>query len=436
VWRADPKSLLPDAAFALPQRVVSFPPPKLLPASLAGPEARLVLTDASDDGKRSYDTLVAVGRDGALVARAGVGEWCAIGTRRDDGLEKDVLFGRWAKLIAIAPDLSQGTLYVGPQDRTRAHPEDYRRTLERRAGFWPGSPDPALLALGETESFVEQAARLSDFMTEAFRCADRRGDWDLLLGYDPVLDETQHPLYLVDAHQPNGTADRRASAAVALKQAWRIADRTAAAYLRFASKGDVFIVSDHGTRPAYRAFHLLAEMRREGWVITRTVDGRTQVAPESPTTALVAGSLGFVVVNRDGMPGGVVSPKEADTLLGQIAAHLRQIVDEDGHPLFTIVATPAEAKGLGLHTPNAGDLVVATRSGVTLMTDLPGGKAPLLGPADQPGQHGAEPDPALDGIFVHVGEGIPHEHVPLFRSVDVAGAVAARLGIAPPGTER
>jgi hypothetical protein len=141
------------------------------------------------------------------------------------------------------------------------------------------------------------------------------------------------------------------------------------------------------------------------------------------------------VVNRAGkVPGGVVPEAEADALVRRIAAHLREELDDERHPLLTVVATPSEARSLGLDTPNAGDLVVAARSGVTLRIDLPGDSAPLVGPADQPGQHGGPPDPELDGIFVHVGDGIPHERVPVFREIDVAGAVAGRLGISPPGS--
>lgn len=435
VWHAEPGSPLADAAFALPAGIVSFSPPRSLPAPLLGDDGRLVLVDTEDDGRRGYDTLVAVGMDGALLARGRAGAWMPVAVRRDDGEVKGALFGRWLKLVTLAPDLSKVALYVGPRDRTRARPDDFRRTVERRAGFWPGSPDPALLALGDTESFLEQATRLSEYLGEAFRIADRRGDWDLLLGYDPVLDDTEHPLFLVDPRQPQGTAERRAAAAAALKQAWRIADRAAANYLSFASRGDVLLVSDHGTRPAFRAFHLLEAMRREGWVKARTLDGKTKPGPDSPATALVAGSFGFVVVNREGkVPGGVVPEREADALVRRIAAHMRGLKDETGHPLFTIVATPAEAHELGLDTPNAGDLVLAARSGVTLKLDFPGADAALLGPADQPGQHGAEPDPQLDGIFAHVGDGILRERVDVFRALDVARTVSSRLGIEPPGT--
>lgn len=436
VFSSDGTPPLPDLPFALPVGVVSFSPPRALPASLAGEEARLVLLDGTDDGRRGYDSLVAVSRSGALLGRARAGEWMPISWTRDDGDEKSVLFGRWVKLLALAPDLSRVAVYVGTASRTHARPDDFRRTLERRAGFWPGTPDLGLLARGEIGSFLEQADRLSTFLTACFRAAERRGDWDLLLGYDPVLDDVQHPLLYLDPRQPGATAERRAAAAAALRHAWKVADRAAAAYLTLASRADVFLVSDHGCRPAFRGFRILELLRREGWLKTRAgEDGAPGVTPDSPATAVVTGSLGYVVLNREGaMPGGVVAKEDADALARRIAARLRLATDDEGRPVFTVVATPSEAKALGLDTANAGDLVVVARPGITLKSDLVSEREPLLGPSDQPGQHGADADPELDGIFVHVGEGVPHERVPLVRSLDVARMVAGRLGITPPGS--
>ena len=54
-------------------------------------------------------------------------------------------------------------------------------------------------------------------------------------------------------------------------------------------------------------------------------------------------------------------------------------------------------------------------------------------PPDVAGQHGYGPDPALDGVFFHVGRGLEPARLPLVRAVDVAARVAARLGLSPPG---
>ena len=45
------------------------------------------------------------------------------------------------------------------------------------------------------------------------------------------------------------------------------------------------------------------------------------------------------------------------------------------------------------------------------------------------------PDPELDGIFFHVGEGIEPARLAVVKAVDVAPRVAARMGLSPPGAK-
>jgi len=81
-----------------------------------------------------------------------------------------------------------------------------------------------------------------------------------------------------------------------------------------------------------------------------------------------------------------------------------------------------------------GDLVLIAAGPRHLRGGLPpaGDLAPL-GPPDIPGQHGFDRDPALDGLYLHIGEGVPPAALGVVRELDVAGLVAVRLGIAPPG---
>jgi hypothetical protein len=437
-----------DALVALPTEQPSFSPPKTLPvrAPSASPggmldRLRFVAVDISDDGRRNYDLLLVLGSDGSVVAHARPGDWFSLSERRaEDRGDRDVLVGRWCKLLALPPDLSGIRIYVGGEGRSFASPDDFRRTLDREAGFWPGPPDDALLE-GEqdTRSFVEQEARFADFFQKAFAVADRRGDWDLLLAYVPCVDEAEHALLLSDPRQPSYTPERAALASAALHEVWRLADETASAYLSFAGRGDVFLVSDHGMRPVWRSFLLQELLRRKGFLeAVPGPRGRLATSPGSKVDAVAAGALGYVFVNRAGvLPGGTVEPGQADRLVRDVAAALRAEKDEKGTPVFSAVLTRSEARSLGLDHPNAGDLVVVAAGETTLRhgyTDRP--DAPLFVGAEPPGQHGFAPDPELDGIFFEVGDGVERKKVPLVRSVDVAAMVAARLGIAPPGKGR
>ena len=432
-----------DALLSLPPEASSFSPPKVLPVRPASSRGgvldglRFVAIDTSDDGRKNYDLLLVMKADGSIESRVRPGEWFELSERRaEDRGDADVLVGRWCKLVAFAPDLSAVRIYVGPEGRSFAAPADFRRTLDLEAGFWPGAPDDALL-LGDpdTRTYLEQAARFAGFFQKAFAVADRRGDWDLLLAYVPFVDEAEHALLLTDPSQPGYTPERAAAAAAALREVWKLADETAAAYLSFAGRGDVFLVSDHGMKAVCRSYLLQESLRRLGVLSTAPGPrGRLVTSPASRVDAVGAGAVGYVTVNRAGvLPGGIVPPEEADRLVRTLKASLQSERDEKGAPVFSAVLTRSEARSLGLDHPNAGDLVVVAADGVTFhhgFADRPDG--PLFVPAVPPGQHGFGPDPALDGIFLEVGDGIARKRVPVVREIDVAGTVAARLGISPP----
>ncbi|MFN7988012.1 MAG: alkaline phosphatase family protein [Thermoanaerobaculia bacterium] len=437
-------SAFPEAAVALPPELKSWSPPRLVrveaPAGRTSVAARplvLVLLDTVDDGRREYDTLAALDADGNLAGRLRPGDWLALDERREGTARR----GRWVKLLRLAPDASALSLYVGGTAQTEAWPDDFQRTLDRRCGFWPGPPDEELLEGPEPDvkSFLEMAERFSTFLASVYDVAERRGDWDLLLAYQPLVDEVAHVLAPPAPDEPGADAARAARGAAAVRESWRIADRAAARYLRFrALGGDVVVVSDHGLRPVRRAVYPAEVMRRKGWISTDVLAGRPVVRPDSPADVLVCGGSAFVVLNRAGaMPGGVLSPEEAAGVLADIAGAFRSLRDETGAALFEIVALRGESATLGLDHPNMGDLVLLAGRGTELRSGFPkaGEAAPLLLPAGLAAQHGYGPDPELDGLFFHVGDGLVPARHPSVRAVDVAARVAGRLGISPPGAK-
>jgi hypothetical protein len=437
-----PALQLADLLFALPRGNPSFSPPKALAVRLPEPETApltCALIDSTDDGRRNYDELLVVSPSGEVRARARAGEWFSLAERRgEDQGDRDVLVGRWLKVLSLAPDLSSVVLYVGPSGRNHAFPEDFRRTLDKRAGFWPGPPDWVLITGPDPDlaSYLEQSARFSRFFVDAFQVAQRRGDWDLLLAYQPLIDEAEH--YLMPG--PEEPPERRDASQASLADVWKIADAAAASYLKFAGEGDVFLVSDHGMRHVTRALWLQELLRRKGFIKTERRAGRLATAPDSPADAVHAGGgTSFIVVNRsDRLENGVVPEQKADALVKEIASALSSFHDEEGKPVFDLVTTPRDARALGLDHANAGDLIVIGAGATVMKNGFPAGgdSIPLLEPAGNPGEHGFGPDPELDGILFHVGDGVTPGRVPSFRSVDVAARVCERLRIAPPGALR
>ena len=271
-------------AGALPAGVASFSPAKTF--DLEG--LHFLLLDSTDDGETDYDTVAVLAEDGTVRARARAGQWFPLSDRRDAGAETGVLFGRWSKVLALAKDLSQVSLYLGDVFRTDASPPEFRRAIETRAGFWPGLPDAKLLGGPDPDvsSFLEQARRLTRFLVNAFEVADERTDWDLLLAYIPILDTSQHYLLVTDPAQPRYTAALAAKVAAGLDGAWRSADEAAARFLNFREKGDVFLVSDHGMRAMFRSISPAAILARAGLLkAVPGASGRLETAPDSHSTS-------------------------------------------------------------------------------------------------------------------------------------------------------
>jgi len=434
----------PDAAVPLPPELKSFSPPRLVrvepPAErdgTAAPPIRFVLLDTKDDGRREYDVLAALDAGGEFAGRLRAGDWLAL----DEPREGIARRGRWVKLLRLAADASALSLYFGGLGQTEAWPEDFQRTLDKRCGFWPGPPDGRLLEGPEpdTRTYLEMADRLAAFFVAAYEVAERRGDWDVLLAYQAVVDEVSHSLTPPLPLSPGFDPARAARAASALREAWRIADRAAARYLRFRERGgDVVLLSDHGLRPVRRTFYPGEAMRRMGWISVDLLAGRPVVRADSPSDVLVSAGSAFVVLNRAGdMPGGVLSPDEAAAVLADISSYCRSLSDETGAPIFETVALRGEAAPLGLDHPNAGDLVLLAGPGTTLRAGFPRGgeTAPMLLPGGVAAQHGYGPDPELDGLFFHAGEGLAPARLPEVRAVEVAARLAARMGLSPPGAK-
>ncbi|HYN41973.1 MAG TPA: alkaline phosphatase family protein, partial [Thermoanaerobaculia bacterium] len=232
----------PDAALALPLEVTSWSPPRLVRVEPSHGQASglarpldFVLLDTRDDGRREYDTLAALDAEGGLVGRLRPGDWLAL-PERGDGLAQR---GRWVKLLKLYPDSSSVSLYVGGLGQTEAWPEDFQRTLDKRCGFWPGPPDYGLLEGPDPDvkTFLEMTDRFSAFFVAAYEVAERRGDWDVLLAYQPAIDESAHVLFPRTPGQGGADPTRVEKAAAGLRETWRIADRAAARYLRFLERG-------------------------------------------------------------------------------------------------------------------------------------------------------------------------------------------------------
>jgi hypothetical protein len=313
----------------------------------------LAAYDTTNDNVRNYDTFYVESHAGET--RLDATGWFALSMHLDDGL-----YGSWSKLLRPDPALESVTVYVGPVSHAIAYPASFREALDSTLGFLPAAPDEPSARdwLAGKEGidptvFAEEVDRLAAYLTNATLYAMGRMQFDLLLSYDPVVDQTEHQF----AHdvEPQREAIRRAYAAF---------DRSVAALTGAIdpSRDAIVITGDHGYAatdfevrldslmpPGWRAFvngnvaHLyrfsgdadvsdvLTALRApDGTAVFERVDRRTATSHPNdgdvtayayPRFALQNGAGPvFTATTAGGQHGGLNSHPELHTTLGASGA--------------------------------------------------------------------------------------------------------------------
>lgn len=419
-WPGDP--LAPGAMHSLPKsawEVVepgaapkSFSP--LLRATLAfgktSQTARFLAVDGTDDGQVDYDHLLVEGRD------VRVGEWFPVEVASPEGRT-----GAWCQVMALAPDLSESQIYLGPLSHSTGYPAQWVRMLDEKIGFWPGVPDSTTFGAesNRPELFLEQADRLVDFLTRADLLAAARSDWDLLLIYQPEVDETGHEFLLVDPRQPRFTPERSARFLGFVEQSYALADRSLDAIERALRPDDsLFVTGDHGMTAIWAEISIIDVLREVGLV---RLDADRKVSASSPLLPVPAS--GIVHIYRN--------PRAGPDVIDRAERIVRDFRVAGESPFDRIVRRE-DAGDLGLQAPESGDLIVLARPGYLFAREARADGA-LVGERGDYGGHGyRNVYPEVDATFFAAGPGIPHQVVDSIGSWEIAALVAKALGISPP----
>jgi hypothetical protein len=321
--------------------------------------------------------------------------------------------------LALAPDLSRTEIYAGALYANSAYPDELRRSLDERIGFWPGPPDWTTFgaASAHPEAFLEQAERLADFLTEADLLALARPDWDLLMMYQPEVDVVGHEFFLSDPRQEGYTPERAEKFQGFIDRIYAAADREVDRISRALSPEDsLFVVSDHGMTPIWSDI-ALDQVLAAGGFVRWNAEGRGD--PSSAAFAVTHSGIAHVHVNPAAPPG----------TLDAVEKHLSGF-QVDGESPWDRLVRRRDAGPLGLDAPEAGDLIALAKPGTVLSMRSRGS---VVGKPNELGTHGyrnAYPD--LDGSFFSAGPGIPRGRVGQVRTWDVAARVSRALGIEPP----
>jgi predicted AlkP superfamily pyrophosphatase or phosphodiesterase len=374
----------------------------------------LLALDGTDDGRVDYDRLLVLPEKGQR-REVRVGEWFPVEIASADGRT-----GAWCKVLALSPDLSKAEIYVGPLSHSTGVPREWVRTLDEQIGFWPGAPDAEAFGTesGRSEIFLEQTERLVDFLTRADLLALSRRDWDLLLIYQPEVDETSHEFFLIDPRQPRFTPERSARFVRLVEQSYALADRSLDAIEKSLSSADsLFVTSDHGMTAIWGEISINEILREAGLV---RLDAENNVAASSPLAGIPASGIAHVYVNPAGAPGAL-------DRAGRVLKDFRV----RGESPFDRIVRREDAEELGLRAPESGDLIVLAKPGFLFTKKIAEG-VPVGERRDYGGHGYRNVYPELDATFFAAGPGIPPSRADTIGSWEIAARVARALGIDPP----
>jgi predicted AlkP superfamily pyrophosphatase or phosphodiesterase len=389
----------------------------------------LLAVDRTDDGTVNYDgMLVRAAREGVreelALAPLAVGAWADVPCRIERDTARDTVCP--VKLLALDPGLASVRLYFSGVYPIQTYPPGFGAELADRGLVWPGPPDDGRLrdfwagAPGiDLGTWIEQDERFTRFFGESLLAGVRRRDWDLLMGYMPVIDEAGHQLTLEDPRQPRFSVEHRDELAAARRRVWRAVDRELARLLAAVDLRTtvVAVVSDHGMAPVHTMLDPNVLLRERGLL---AADGEGEIRSEG-TSAYAVGS-------------GGISQIYLASGSDQIEA-LRRLFAEwtmGGERPVERVLTRREATAFGLDHPRSGDLILFFREGYSAHGRLlKEGRASA--PANALGMHGyLNANPRVHGIYLAIGAGIARRTAGTVRTTDVAGHVAEWLRIEKP----
>lgn len=378
----------------------------------------LVAVDSTDDGQVNYDGVTLPEEPGRPGGPLQVGKWGHVTWTLPNGTGASRL-----KLLALAPDLSSASLFVDGIYLTTAYPEEFASALTRRGLDRPGPPDNGSLSAGwqgkpgiDIGTWTEQAEHLAAFLGESLRTAAARTDWDLLMGYFPVIDQAGHRLLLVDKRQPDFSPERQDELARARTRVWQAVDEELEKLIAGLdlTRTTVVLVSDHGMLPVHTAVDPNALLAEAGLLAKKE--------------AYVIGDSGAAHVYLEAGATGADTAAGAG-ILADLASRFAAWRIEGEAPIEKVVSRQ-EAARMGLDHPNSGDLVLFAREGY-VFRQLPNGKS--AAPAPVYGAHGhLSSRPEMHGIYMALGAGVTPGAGRTMRATEVASRVAAWLGISPP----
>jgi predicted AlkP superfamily phosphohydrolase/phosphomutase len=410
-------------------------------------EARFLLTaiDTQADGRAAYDTVLVdddTDATNGLLGRARLGEWFPLRVTmlyRDGGPR---VVGAWCFIQAFPSDLAELRLYRGAFNATEAYPRDFRQRLDATAGFWPSAADDDALAAGlagragiDLEHYLDQMRRFTEYFSACAGVAIASEPFDLLMLYQPVVDETAHALLLIDPRQAgyNPAAVKQSEWAIA--ESFLAIDRAVAelAGQLDLERDALVVVSDHGMAPIWEEVRVNQLLLQAGLLWSEESERGYRIAQRSLIVAHASGGCAHLYVNLQGREtDGVVAADRVDDVITQASAFLAR-AEVDGVPVVDTMVRRDQLGGFGLANEASGDLVVFLKPGFAASSAVGARDWPSHEPARYRGQHGfLNTHDEVASIWLARGAGVTPARVPRAPLTEVAPYVARLIGVERP----
>lgn len=312
-------------------------------------------------------------------------------------------FGSWVRLLTLSPDLTQVTLFIGNIYPNLAYPLSFRDLLEKQIGTWPGGPNfdhPDLTP----KINLEQAIRFSDYLASALSLGIEHFGADLVLAYEPLLDELGHHFYMIHSKQKNYSKQKSNAYLKLLHAGYLHANHLIDVIMNRHAKSNLFVVSDHGMAPLHTIFYPNRLLSQRGFIdqeleLDDTPDANKKIKYYARHVS--SGGTSHVYVNlMTREPAGIVSKDQRELLIQKLIDIYKK------EPAVQVAYRKEETKPLGLYHPNTGDLLMVAKPGFHFNDDDVQG--PIYETASFYGQHGYDPSlSSMKAVFAAWGPNIP-----------------------------
>lgn len=390
--------------------------------------ATLIAIDTTDDGNVNFDRFVVAQERGEIVE---VKDWW-FPVSKDAAVEDEIYrFGSWSRIVSASPTLSNVRIYLGAACRTLGYPTSYRRMIDERVGFWPGPPDDSVAKKwirNEPDGlhpgiYREQLARFTRFFTDATLLSMEEMEWDLILGYQPIIDEAEHQFRIVNDRQLVTDAEKRREGASTRETAYRLADTAMSRMMEaLPDDGALVITGDHGLAELEESVKLNRQLI--DWGYAHAEDDR--LSSKSRWAAFTSGSFAQIYHFPQSVPLDASQLRERDDERRSLITRLRAMTSDDGRPIFELVREKTAADH-----PNNGDILAFAYPRFSFSGSLRPGD--IIAKTDSFGQHGGlSHHPDYHTILLAFGSGVPKRSIDRMQQTKIARFVAQLAGIRPP----